>query len=128
MPLTQSFLLLALAFCGLAASAQTVYRCGNSYGTQPCAGGTALDVTDKPSPADAAHASKVILEETRRADAMEKARLAQEKNAPKAIVIGPREPPPKPEPKEHGKPNKKHKKNGQEPEMFTATGPAPAKK
>ena len=120
----------ALALAGTLASAQTVYRCGNSYGQQPCAAGTALDVTDRIAPADAARATKRTAEDMKRAEAMEKARLAQEKNAPKAIVIGPKEVP-KPEAREHGKPHKnKKKKKGKEedPNLFTATAPREPKK
>src|SRR5262249_25115523 len=84
MPTATAALLVALALAGSLASAQTVYRCGNSYGTQPCAGGTALDVTDRSTPADADRARRLVAEDMKRADAMEKARLAQEKNAPKA--------------------------------------------
>ncbi|MBK6005070.1 hypothetical protein JJB11_03110 [Ramlibacter ginsenosidimutans] len=59
---------------------------------------------------------------------MEKARLAQEKNAPKALVIGPQEPPAKPEPKKHAKTDKKHKKGEpQDPDVFTAKAPAAKK-
>jgi hypothetical protein len=117
-----------LAVGGAAASAQTVYRCGNSYGSKPCTGGTALDVSDPHTAADAARASKVSAEEWKRAEAMEKSRLAQEKNAPKALVIGPREPPPKLEPKDHAKPDKKHRKaQPQDPEVFTAKAPAAKK-
>jgi hypothetical protein len=128
MPLKPPLLLVLLALGGAGASAQTVYRCGNSYGSKPCPGGTALDVSDPHTPADAARASKVSVEEWKRAEAMEKSRLAQEKNAPKALVIGPREPPPQPQPKDHAKPDKKHKKGSpQDPEVFTAKAPAAKK-
>ena len=71
------------------AGAQPVYRCGNSYSQQPCAGGTALPPTVTPSSADAAQARTAAQADARRAEAMEKARLAQERQAPKALVIGP---------------------------------------
>jgi hypothetical protein len=59
---------------------------------------------------------------------MEKARLAQEKNAPKALIIGPQEPPPKPEPRPHSKADKKHKKGEpNDPDLFTAKAPAAKK-
>ena len=125
MPLKNVLLLLSLA--ASAAGAQTVWRCGNSYGTKPCAGGTAVDVTDARSTADAARASKAASEDMRRAEAMEKARLAAEKNAPKAVVIGPREAASAP-PREHAKPHKGKKDGKKAPEYFTATGPKPAKK
>jgi hypothetical protein len=127
MHLNPPLLLVVLALGGAGASAQTVYRCGNSYGSQPCAGGSTVDVGDPQTRADAARASKISAEDWKRAEAMEKSRLAQEKNAPKALVIGPREPPPQP-PKEHAKPDKKHKKGSpQDPEVFTAKAPAAKK-
>ena len=76
-----------------AASAQAVYRCGSSYSQQPCAGGSEV-AGFVPRPAsDVAQAKAAAQADARRADAMEKARLAQEKNAPKAVIIGPREVP-----------------------------------
>jgi hypothetical protein len=120
-------ILLSLALAAAGAPAQTVWRCGSSYGTQPCAGGTAIDVTDRSSPADAARASKAAAEDLRRADAMQKARLAAEKDAPKAIVIGPREPA-SVAAKEPGTPRKDRKDARNGPEVFTASGPKPPKK
>jgi hypothetical protein len=110
----------ALALTGTWCAAQTVYRCGNSYGTDPCAGG-AVVATPGPAPAaaDAARAVKVAQSDAKRADAMEKARLAQEKNAPKAIVIGPATPP-LAAASAKGKPAAKAKD-------FTAVAPGPAK-
>ena len=124
MPLKAVLLSLALAATG--ASAQTVWRCGSSYGTQPCAGGSAVDVTDRSTSPDAAQATRRAAEDMRRAEAMEKARLAADRNAPKAIVIGPNDPPPPA--KEHAKPQKGKKKNEKEggtkpPEAFIAAVP-----
>lgn len=117
------FLLTFLALAAGAASAQTVYRCGSSYGTQPCAGGTAVDVSDTRTRGDALRASKVASEDWKRAEAMEKARLAQEKNAPKALIIGAKEAP-KPEAKEHGKAaHKKPHHKEEDPNVFTAKAP-----
>lgn len=83
--------LAALAFAALA-QAQTVYRCGSSYSQQPCPGGTPVAASDPRTPADAARASSAAAVDAKRADALEKARLVQEKNAPKAIIIGPQTP------------------------------------
>jgi hypothetical protein len=111
----------ALALAGAPGMAQTVWRCGDSYGTQPCAGGKSLDVSDVRTPADAAQAGQAAAADAKRADAMEKARLAREKNAPKAIVIGgepkPQEKAAKPETR------KKGKKKPVNPEVFTAVAP-----
>jgi hypothetical protein len=123
------FIAAALALTGSWAAGQTVYRCGNSYGTQPCAGGTAIETADPASSAEAARAAKVTAEDAKRADAMEKARLAQEKNAPKALVIGAREPAkPQAQAGEHRKDKKKPKGKAQDPEVYTATAPGEAKK
>ena len=116
---TLTALLLALATA--AACGQTVWRCGSSYGTQPCPGGRAFDATDARTPADAARAGEAAAADAKRAEAMEKARLAQERNAPKAIVIGgepkPQEKAAKPETR------KKGKKKPANPEVFTAVAP-----
>jgi hypothetical protein len=79
----------ALALASPWATGQTVYRCGNNYSQQPCAGGTAISVNDARSAPQAQRASSVAQADQKLADQMEKARLAQEKNAPKALVIGP---------------------------------------
>ena len=87
-------LLIALAAAGAAfspwAAGQPVYRCGNSYSQQPCAGGTVVNTGDTANPLNMPPGS-VAASEAVRAEAMEKMRLAQEKNAPKAVIIG-REP------------------------------------
>jgi hypothetical protein len=130
--IARTLFIAALALAGSWAAGQTVYRCGSSYGTQPCAGGTVVDTADPRTGADAARATKVSVEDAKRADAMEKARLAQEKNAPKAIVILPKEPPTKPQAHagEHAKDKKKAKGKGkeQDPDLFTATAPGEGKK
>jgi hypothetical protein len=82
----------ALALASPWTGAQTVWRCGSSYSQQPCPGGAAVSTSDRPTPAESALASRLATDDARRADAMEKARLAQERNAPKAIVIGPQAP------------------------------------
>ena len=117
-------LLLATLLAASCASAQTVYRCGSSYSSQPCAGGTALDVTDTSTPAAAARASKAAADDLRRAEAMEKARLAQERNAPKALVIGGNEAPAEPrQPAKGHKDKKKEKGKAEAPNVFTAAAP-----
>lgn len=119
-PALQTLLVPALLAAALPwAAGQTVYRCGSSYSQEPCAGGKPVDVTDKISAADAARSARGARADAQRADAMEKARLAQEKNAPRAIVMG--APPTEPSPAQDAK-GKKKKKAGETP--FTATAPA----
>jgi hypothetical protein len=92
--LNHTILAAALVLCAPWSPAQTVYRCGNSYSQQPCPGGAPVAAADPRTPAEAAHSGSVAAADAKRADAMEKARLAQEKNAPKAVVIAPRAPVP----------------------------------
>jgi hypothetical protein len=125
---TRKNLILAagLALAATAAGAQTVWRCGNSYSTQPCAGGTSFEAPPAPGKAEAARAEKAVLVDEKRAAVLEKARLAQERNAPRAIVITPVEAP-KAEPEKKGKEKGKGKGSGK-PETFTASVPGPGKK
>lgn len=112
--------LLALASTG--PWAQQVWRCGNSYSQQPCADGTAVAAPHQPSAAEAAKAAGAARTDAERADALEKARLVQEKNAPKAVVIAAPQPPGPVADKRpaKGKPAK--------PEHFTAVAPGSGKK
>jgi hypothetical protein len=105
-----------------AASAQTVYRCGSSYSQQPCPGGSEVAATAPRPAADVAQARAVAQADAKRADAMEKARLAQEKQAPTAMVMGPKEPASAP-----AKPASHAKKKGK-PEEFTAVQPGTVKR
>ncbi len=101
-----------LAACG-GALGQQVYRCGRSYGTKPCAGGVVVETPPPASQADVAQARDATRADERRAAQLEKARLAQEKNAPRAIVMGPA-------PKVEGKPTPPLRK----PEEFKAVSGA----
>jgi hypothetical protein len=115
-------LALLLSVCSSLAGAQAVYRCGNSYSQQPCDGGARVAAADQRTPAQAQNATRVANADARLADRMEKARLAQEKNAPKALIIGPQAaasaPNVQPEKKKAAK--GKHRK---QPEHFTAVAP-----
>ncbi|MDB5858904.1 MAG: hypothetical protein JWQ76_2593 [Ramlibacter sp.] len=105
-----------------AVGAQAVYRCGSSYSQQPCPGASEVAAATPRPPADVAQARSVAQADMKRADAMEKARLAQEKNAPKALVIGPQAAASAP-----ARPVAHAKKKGK-PEEFTAVQPGTAKK
>ncbi|MES2227153.1 MAG: hypothetical protein V4540_05235 [Pseudomonadota bacterium] len=62
------------------ASAQSIYRCGNSYSESPCAeGGRVVDATDTRSPAQLAEARRVAADERRFAAELRRDRLADEK-------------------------------------------------
>jgi len=79
-----ALLLLGLAAPTGMAGAQEVIRCGNAYGQQPCAGGSAVQAADPRSPAQRAQAAAVIQRDARLADAMEEARLKEEAQAEEA--------------------------------------------
>ena len=113
-------LVLVLALCAGSAGAQTVWRCGNSYSQQPCTGGTAVTVSEPVTGRPLA--TPVANTDAKLAAEMEKARLAQERNAPKAIVIGPVEAPPVPGSGKDGTKPKVGKL-----EQFTAVSPGHAK-
>lgn len=73
-----AFVSAVLCVAGVAASAQTVYRCGNSYSERPCPNGVALDVADPRTPAQRAEAAAAAARDTQTANALEKSRLAEE--------------------------------------------------
>ena len=111
-----------LACAGGDALAQQTYRCGSTYSQQPCQDATLVQAVQRPSDSDARQAESAARRDARLADAMEKARLAQEARAPKALIIGGTDKPA--DGKAVGKdPAKLHK--GKKPEHFTATSPRP---
>ncbi len=63
--------------CGLA-TAQTAYRCGNSYSQSPCANGTAVDIADPRSAAQKRDTDEAVRRNAQAADAMEKTRMKEE--------------------------------------------------
>jgi hypothetical protein len=102
------------------AGAQQVWRCGSSYGSQPCAEGAPVQASDPQDAAGAARAAAAAKVDARRADALEQARLAREKQAPKAVVMGPAQ-------AASGKGSSKAgtgKGKGREPPSFKAAAPA----
>lgn len=59
--------------------AQNVYKCGNSYSQQPCAGGSVIDTGDSRSSAQKQAADQATQRNAREAAALEKARLQKDK-------------------------------------------------
>ena len=110
---------IALTTAG-AAGAQTMYRCGSSYSQQPCPGGSEVAGLAPRPASDVAQAKAAVQADAKRAEAMEKARLQQEKNAPKATVMGPKEP-------ASAAKAAVVKKKGGKPEEFTAVQPGTVK-
>jgi len=63
---------------GVPATAQTVYRCGNTYGPVPCPEGKAIEADDARTSAQRAEALRLAADERRRGDDMERSRLRRE--------------------------------------------------
>ncbi|GAB3651273.1 hypothetical protein [Ramlibacter alkalitolerans] len=122
--MTTKTLVLVLALCAGSAGAQTVWRCGNSYSQEPCAGGKPVTVSE-PVTGRALALPVASNPDARLAAEMEKARLAQERNAPKALVIGPVEAPPLQDAGKEKKDGAKAKDG--KPEQFTAVSPGQPK-
>ena len=84
----------ALAFtlataCG--AQAQAIYRCGDSYSPQPCAGGKAIDAAaPAPTAGERAGAAAAARRDAALAGTLEKERLRQEAQPAAAYIPPPR--------------------------------------
>ena len=70
------------AACALStvARGQNVYKCGNVYSQMPCPGSQVIYTTDTRTAAQKSQTDSFISRDVRLADAMEKARLKQEKS------------------------------------------------
>lgn len=86
-------LVTAATFAG-AAGAQDVIRCGNSYGQQPCAGGTVVPVADPRSEAQRAQTSAAAERDAKLAAGMERTRLKAQAEADAALAAIPQAPAP----------------------------------
>ncbi|HYD77268.1 hypothetical protein [Ramlibacter sp.] len=69
---------LSLAALAAAAPAQTIYRCGDSYGPQPCAGGKAIEAEPAPTAAERNRSAAATQRDAKLADSLEKDRLQRE--------------------------------------------------
>ena len=126
----------ALSVCQ-GASAQQVYRCGNSYSQTPCAGAVAVQTDDPRTDEQRAQAKQGLasdkalakeLEATRRKDeatALAQVKAAQAMQGKKVVAAKPAEK--KVASKKSGSTRTVTVKN-KEPEFFTATDGAPTKK
>lgn len=70
-----------ICLAAAATSAQTIYRCANSYSQTPCAGAIAIPVDDSRSPAQKAQTDAATVQARQLAGQMERERLALEKSA-----------------------------------------------
>ena len=110
---TAAVLLGCLISLGAAAQGTdaTAYRCGNSYSSKPCPGGTAVDAADPRSAAQQREAREAAERQAVLARQMKADRLAAERAAPKggAANLGPTaaKPPAKAASKPHANSHKK---------------------
>jgi hypothetical protein len=114
-----------LAAACLTAQAQTIYRCGDSYSQQPCAGGQLVPTAPAPSAADRAQAGANARRDATLAATLEKDRVRQENQAAAQPLYLP---PPPAEPVREG--HKWPEQNAtRKLDVFTASAPGtPAKK
>ena len=113
---------LALA-CGIAlAQPSTIYRCGDTYGSQPCAGGREISAeTPSPTSTERRDAAAAAQRDARIADSLERERLKQEARPASSYI-------PPPEAKSQPTPHKWPEQNAtRKLDVFTASGPAPGK-
>jgi hypothetical protein len=100
---------LMLGLCGLAASAQPVYRCGSAYSQLPCPQAARfVDATDARSEEQRAAAMRVVADEKRLGAQMERDRLTAQAALKPAGAASLSAPPVKPV--EHSSRAKKLKK------------------
>ena len=108
---------IALCAHGSEAAAQSVYRCGDRYSHQPCAGGIVLDPADTRSEAQRKEANAIALRDAKAGDALENVRLKNEAKPTVAYL-----PPPWPE---AAAPDRKPVRvKAKKPDYFTAIAPA----
>ena len=70
------------------AAAEDIYRCGDSYSQQPCAGGKLVAASDTRSASQKAQTDQATKRDAKSADAMERARLKEEgKPAPVGMPL-----------------------------------------
>jgi hypothetical protein len=73
-----SIVLSAGSLLAVPVTAQTVYRCGNSYSQAPCAGGNAIAVEDSRDKTQKAQTDAAIRRDLKAVEALEKNRAKQE--------------------------------------------------
>jgi len=121
----KAMVFIAAGILATAAAAQKVYKCADSYSQLPCPDGVVVDTVDPRTSAQKAQTDLAARRDAQTADAMEKARLAQEKKDLAANAA-----PLKTANVEAAKKTgTKHvKKKKKEPEYFTAQVPGAKKK
>jgi hypothetical protein len=105
-----------------AGAADTVWRCGDSYSSQPCPGGKAVQADDPRTPQQRAQTLEAARKDARSADEMQKARLKEEAKPAQAVM-----PPPKAEELDVREPPAAIPGVAKKPAYFTAVSPKKAK-
>ena len=115
---TAALLCIAAAGWSASAAAQSIYRCGDSYSQQPCAGGKLVAASDSRSAAQKAQTDEAAKRDAKSAETMEKARLKEEAK-PAPVALPPAKAP------DAAQPDKKPVAGGKmkKPEQFTAVSP-----
>ncbi|MBS0449494.1 MAG: hypothetical protein JSR59_26585 [Proteobacteria bacterium] len=138
MPSFRSIALIALLAVGphtaaSAAGGPTVYRCGNAYQAEPCAGGSAVATDPAPSADQVAAAKDVAARDRQLGDALARDRAEREAQATPSQAIGIAATPnaghgDKPSTRKSAKTSKKARKAGADSGDFVAFAPAKKKK
>ena len=118
--------LIATSALSTGVAAQNTYKCGDTYSQLPCPGGVVVDVTDQRTSAQKMQSDLATGRDARTAEAMEKARLQQEK-----IDIAANTPtvkPASPDKANNTQTIQVKKKKKKEQEYFTAQIPGEKKK
>ena len=105
-----------------AAVAANIYRCGDAYSNQACAGATMVPTVDPPTAAQREQTEAATRRDAKTADAMEKERLKLESQPAQAMI--PKPPPRLPAPVAEPTKIAKHKlRRLREPEYLTVVLP-----
>lgn len=115
--------LFALYVYGAPATAQNVYRCGDSYSNQPCAGASVVMADDPRSAAQRAATEAATTRDAKSAAIMQKERVKQEGEPAQATIPAPRVEAPEPV-REQAVARKKTRPR--KSELFTAVAPKKA--
>ena len=119
-PIRFGAVVVALCACWTSAGAQNVYRCGDSYSNQPCAGATMVLADDSRSAAQRAATEAATGRAAKLAALMQKERVKQEGEPAQATIPPPRIEAPEPLAE---RPVARRKSKPRKSELFTAVAP-----
>jgi len=124
--LTRASLVLAGAVGAAHLPAQTVYRCANVYSQVPCAGGVAIDASDRRTPEQKAQTDAAARQAAASAEKLQRERIALEKRSHTGAPAGTQapghsgKPRAKPDADAAGPAHARPKNGRRPPEYFTA--------